>query len=396
MRKSRMEKQFVEKFNDLENWIEKNPLSYDLLDIKNQKIFHQIIKLSQKSWFLKVATAPFIILSERKTNLLRKLFSVKKQEFAQSQTLIARAFFAQYKNTGNQDYLSKAINKLEWLIAHRSPKSKHFGWGQPYDWYSRMLIPAHTPRATVSTQVANTFLDAYEITKEKKYLDIVVDICHLFINDFNWDEDDQGDVCFSYTTCDHYHIHNANMLVSSVLIRTWAHTKNDKFKDFGLRSMAFTIKHQNQDGSWFYWAPPDKVMGKIDNYHTGFVLESLEVNRKYLGSEFQFVEQMKLGLSYYIENLFDGPIPKLTNKSKYPIDIQSCAQAIMTFAELKDFDNSLMRRAKDIAEWTISNMHDEDGFFYYRIFKNGKIDKTPYIRWSESWMLRALTFLISE
>lgn len=391
-----MDKQFSEKFVELEDWIDKNPLSYDLLDIKNQKIFHKIIGWSQKSWFLKVATAPFVILAERKTNFLRKIFNVKKQEFAQSQTLIARAFFAQYKNTGSQEYLKKGIEKLDWLIKNRSPKSDHYGWGQPYDWYSRMLIPAHTPRATVSTQVANTFLDAFEITNEQKYLDIAIDICHLFINDFNWDEDEDGHICFSYTTCDHYHIHNANMLVSSVLIRTWEHSKNEKFKDFGLRSMNFTIKYQNEDGSWFYWAPPDKVVGKIDNYHTGFVLESLEINRRVLGIEFLFIAQMQLGLKYYIENLFDGPIPKLTNKSKFPIDIQSSAQAIITFAELKDLDSDLERRAKEIADWTIANMYDQKGFFYYRIFKNGKIDKTPYIRWSESWMLRALTFLISE
>jgi hypothetical protein len=40
-------------------------------------------------------------------------------------------------------------------------------------------------------------------------------------------------------------------------------------------------------------------------------------------------------------------------------------------------------------------MFDNEGYFYYRFLKNGKIDKTPYIRWSESWMLRALSFVLN-
>jgi hypothetical protein len=245
--------------------------------------------------------------------------------------------------------------------------------------------------------VANSFLDAYEITKDKKFLAIAIKSCNYFIDYFNIDEDKAGNICFSYTTLDKYHIHNANMLVASTLIRTWYHSGIKKFKEYGIKAMKFTISHQNIDGSWYYWAPPDKITGRIDNYHTGFILESFEIIRKYLKDEFYYDDVIDKGINYYQKNLFeDSLIPKMTNKSTFPIDIQSCAQAIITFAELKNKRPDLGQVALKVAEWTIENMYDKKGYFYYRIYKNGKIDKTPYNRWAESWMLRALTFLIDN
>ena len=47
-----------------------------------------------------------------------------------------------------------------------------------------------------------------------------------------------------------------------------------------------------------------------------------------------------------------------------------------------------------IYSWILDQLYDHDqGYFYYRLYKN-KLDKKPYIRWSESWMLRAQSYLI--
>lgn len=381
-------------FYNLDHWIDQNPQTYDLLDIKNLNFYHKILKFSQVSKITKILTAPLILIAERQAPVLRKIFKIQKADYAQGQALLARAYLKYYQVKTDENYLNKAIVKLNWLIANRSDKTQYYGWGQPYNWYARETIVAHTPRATVSTQVAHAFLDAYEITQNKSYLDIAISTCELFLNEFNWDEDADKDICFSYTTQDYYHIHNANMLVSATLIRTWHFTKINRFKDFGLRAMKFTLKHQNQDGSWYYWSLPDKIIGKIDNYHTGFVLEALELNRRYLKGEFVAFDAFEKGIEYFIANLFTKDfLPKLTNKSLYPIDIQSCAQSILTFTELSEYKSEYLAYAKKIANWTNTHMRDSTGFYYYRMFKNGKIDKTPYIRWSEAWMLRALIFL---
>jgi len=38
-------------------------------------------------------------------------------------------------------------------------------------------------------------------------------------------------------------------------------------------------------------------------------------------------------------------------------------------------------------------MQDKEGYFYYRIYKNNYVNKMPYIRWGQAWMLRALSYL---
>lgn len=385
-------------YEQLDRWIDENgPESYDISDIKTQAIYIWIINLSQKSRITKILTAPAILLAENYTNLLRKVFNIKKKIYPQGQAVLARAYIAHYKFSRNKVSLNKALIALDWLKQNTSVGYNNYCWGQPYNWYSRKLIPAQTPRATVTSQAANAFLDAYEILKKEEYLEIAIGACNFFIEKLNWKEDEDGFICFSYTSIDDYNIHNANMLVAAVLIRTWFYSKIEKFKAFGIKAVNFTIKHQNNDGSWFYWAPPDKIIGKIDNYHTGFVLESLEAIKRYLGKEFYFDSELEKGLNFYLENLFENrKIPKMTHKSTYPIDIQSCAQAIITLGEMKSGNPALEEIAMDVASWTIENMKDKNGSFYFRIYKNGRIDKTPYIRWSESWMLRALTFLLDK
>ncbi|MBU8893922.1 MAG: hypothetical protein KOO66_14165 [Bacteroidales bacterium] len=385
-------------YDQLEDWIEKNgPLSYDVSDIKALRFFIFIKNLSHKSKLAKTLTAPLIYLSDNYSNILRKVFVVKKNLFPQGQAVIARAYFSKYKITKDKIYLEKAINILEWLKQNTSPGYNKLCWGQPYNWHSRKLFPENVPRATVTSQVANAFLDAYEILHEKKYLDVAESSCNFFIESLNWEKDKDGFICFSYTSVDNYNIHNSSMLAAAVLIRTWKYSGVENFKEYGLRAMNFTIKHQNENGSWYYWAPPDKIIGKIDNYHTGFILESLEVIKKHLGTEFNGEKALEKGLRYYLDNFFENSvIPKMTYKSTYPIDIQSCAQAIITLGEIKPRLPELSEKAEKIAMWTINNMMDKKGYFYYRIYKNGRIDKTPYIRWSESWMLRALTFLLKE
>jgi len=48
-----------------------------------------------------------------------------------------------------------------------------------------------------------------------------------------------------------------------------------------------------------------------------------------------------------------------------------------------------------IAKWTIDNIQDEKGYFYYqryRFFTN----KIPYMRWSQAWMFYAITEYMSK
>lgn len=383
-------------YDKLNNWvISQNFKSYDLCDVKGTKFFLNLNSLRQSNFKLgKFIAYPFNQIAEKKSDIFRKIMKIEKRTYPQAQALIASSYLNIYKKYNEVSYLRKAESIAEWLIQNRNKSFDNFCWGQPYDWYSRKVIKKFTPRTTVSSQSASFFLDLFEVTNNNNFLEVAISVCNFFIDDLNWDEDADKHICFSYTTEDNYHIHNANMLAAAVLIRTWQHSKIKKFRDFGLRAVNFTLKHQNTDGSWFYWAPPDKVVGKIDHYHTGFVLESLHIILEILQDD-KIKQAFHKGLEYYNNHLFTkNLIPKYNNKNLYPIDIQSLAQAIITYTLLSSQDHQYFEKAKKILNWTIDKMYDSDGYFYYRIYANNKIDKSAYIRWAESWMMRALSLII--
>ncbi|WP_068320824.1 prenyltransferase/squalene oxidase repeat-containing protein [Pyrococcus kukulkanii] len=81
---------------------------------------------------------------------------------------------------------------------------------------------------------------------------------------------------------------------------------------------------------------------------------------------------------------------------KYPIDIHNQAQGIITFSKLyKAFKNPrYLEFAEKIAGWTIKNMQDPTGYFYAHRWP-GFVNKIPYMRWAQAWMMLALVTLLS-
>jgi hypothetical protein len=74
------------------------------------------------------------------------------------------------------------------------------------------------------------------------------------------------------------------------------------------------------------------------------------------------------------------------------VDIHNQAQGIITFSRLKEYGEEYSSFAGRIAGWTIGQMQNDIGYFYYQVHPNYKI-RIPYIRWSQAWMLLALLTL---
>jgi hypothetical protein len=352
---------FNQSFEKLDKWIEqKEWKGYDPYDIKGEKLFLLLSKWKY-SHFLAEKSIDFFPI------FLRNLFGVEKAINPKAMGLFTRGYLQAYKKFGSNGYIEKAKECLRWLKDNSNKGYHGMCWGYPFDWQSRIFIPKSTPSSVVTSTVAHAFLDAYELTKNPSYLRSAESCCNFIINDLNVDRKSKNKICFSYTPLDNYHVHNANLLSASSLIRTNKYVNNDEFRQSGLNAINFTIDSQNKNGSWYYWAPPDKLSYKIDNYHTGFVLEALNLCRRYLDSDFNYSIELGKGLDFYAKNLFlENGIAKIEPDSIYPIDIHSCAQGIITFAELADFNKKYHKVSEKVAKWTIENMQDEKGYFYYR------------------------------
>jgi hypothetical protein len=94
---------------------------------------------------------------------------------------------------------------------------------------------------------------------------------------------------------------------------------------------------------------------------------------------------------FYLDHLFkDKTIPKITPRNIYPVDIHSCAEAILCNSLVREDFPQAKEYLQNSINWTIENMQDKSGYFYYRKLPHRTI-KIPYIRWGQAWMLRALS-----
>jgi len=72
------------------------------------------------------------------------------------------------------------------------------------------------------------------------------------------------------------------------------------------------------------------------------------------------------GLEFYHSRQFDEEgMGVFRHPTKYPADIHNQAQGIITFSRFADLDYKYLEKAETILSWTIKNMQDPEGFFYY-------------------------------
>lgn len=377
---------------DIEDYFQKNNYtSYDSCDIKALPFFLGWDQFFSIRKFGKYALFPMNLLIDNFAGAIRKLAGIRKKAFAQSHALFLRAYLKRYSYTKNKSYLDETIKLWHFIYEQRSRENKHLAWGQPYHWYTNKVIPAYTPRTTVTSQILHTLMDYYETANEEQFLQLIKEISGFFLGGMNRSVDETDQVCFSYTMVDNYRVHNANMMAASALLRAGKLLKDKRVSDLGNNCLRYTLKRQNSDGSWYYYELNDNQKSKIDNYHTGYILEALTLIKELQGDGFEYVDEFNRGIDFYINNFFqDGKIPKMTPDSLYPIDIQSCAQSILTLTALNSINRDFLEKAKEVLDYTLDTLYSGKGYFHYRKIRSGRTRKISYIRWGDAWMYLAL------
>jgi hypothetical protein len=66
----------------------------------------------------------------------------------------------------------------------------------------------------------------------------------------------------------------------------------------------------------------------------------------------------------------------------------------VTLSTLKEWENNLHLSEK-VMKWTLGNMQDSEGFFYYQL-KKCFSSKISYMRWSNAFMFNALSYYLFE
>jgi hypothetical protein len=380
-----MQDKFETSFNRLRAYCEKEEFKgWDPFDGLNSKVFENLYLLNRNK-YVKLA---WIQAFKKNPINLRRLLLVKKDVNPKGIGLFLNGYCNMYRTSPDPVILERINSLAEMIISLITPGFSGSCWGYNFDWQSLAFFqPKYTPTIVASTFIGYALLDAFDITGHELYRDHALSVCDFILKDLNRTFDQEGDFAFSYSPSDTTQVFNASLLGSRMLSRAFRYTNNPDYLKEARKSVAFCCKHQHPDGSWPY--SPLSFHSWIDNFHTGYNLECIAEYQKYSGDH-TFKGNISKGLEYYIQTFFlpEG-IPKYYNNAVYPIDVHAPSQLVITMSRLGKLQQ-YQRVVDSVLAWTIENLQDEKGYFYFQQNRWYTI-KIPYMRWSQAWIFYALS-----
>ncbi len=327
---------------------------YDPYDALNSRVFTALPFLN--------SGLPRLVLTQalkRSPVNIRRLALIPKTQNPKAIALFLTAFI-KLSRLGALSQEDLVGLMTERLIALRSRDAAYWCWGYSFPWQTRtIVVPRGAPNLVCTSFVANALLDAYEQRQESRCLRMAVSAAEYIMNELYWMEGSSV-AGFSYPL---------------------------------IRVARYSAAKQHTDGSWYYGEAPTQRW--IDNFHTGYNLCALRSIGKNLETT-EFEPSVRRGFEFYRAHFFreDGAARYFHDRD-YPVDIHCVAQSIITLRALREIDPGNVRLAHAVFRWTMNHMWDDRGFFYYRVLRSCTI-RTSYMRWSQAWMLLAISTLLDE
>lgn len=325
---------------------------------------------------------------------IRPLMGVKPLDSNIGRGYMAWGYTTRYKKTGGKKYKDRAEICLDWLREHKAPGYKDYSWGKMFDFASRGGRQNKFEPITIWTSLIGfAFLEAFEVTKDKKHLEVAESICNWILK-IPRNRTSSG-FCLNYTSQGEGNcvIHNQSMVGAAMLAQTYKHTGNKDFLEVASEAIKYSCTRQLPNGAWFYGEAP--TYHWIDNFHTGYNLDALKCYIESTGDNI-YQNNLKIGFNFYKNNFFElNGRPKYYHNRAYPIDSQCISQSIETLAKFSDYDPDALKLSERVAHWAIDNMQDKTGYFYYAQYPLFTL-KVPLIHWAQATTYRALALLLAK
>ena len=381
----------VQAYTELFAWCRQHDfVGLDPFDALNSKLF-------QATPFRHSATARLLWTQALKRSPLnlRTIALIPPGQNPKGIALFALATLADFRRTKSADAERESRTLLEQLISLRLETQHGVAWGYNFDWQSRVFFaPRGTPTIVPTAFAARALVEGANDLGDDRYLKLACAACDFIVADLPRSVESQSEVCFSYTPLAKTHIFNASLLAAETLARITRHAKTEDYCDLAVRATRYVINHQRQDGSWSYGADANQLW--VDNFHTAYLLSSLNaiIGSCEAARTDEFRAALQRGYEYWQKSFFlaDG-WAKYYHDTLYPVDTHAAAAAIVTLLDLIELDNDALTLAGRIAIWSIQNLRDRQGFFYYQRRRFYAV-RTPFMRWTQAWMLYALGRLL--
>lgn len=377
-------------FELLKTYCERNEFrGWDPYDGLNSRVFQSIPlirnnRLSRLAWIQFFKRNPFN---------LRRLLLVNKDYNTKGLGLFLTGYCNLYSIEKKKEHLDHIHFLAEKIISLQNNSYSGSCWGYNFDWQARAFFqPAGTPTVVATSFVADALFNAYDLLGEKTWLDTALSSTRFVLNDLSRTVDEGGDLCFSYSPLDTTCVYNASLLGARLLARAWSYQSEPVWKDTARKAVSYVCRRQQESGAWSYGELPFHQW--VDNFHTGFNLECISDYARYTGDR-SFAPQQEKGLRFYTGNFFtEKGEGKYYHDRLYPIDIHSPAQLMVTLSKLEVFP-LYKKMAEQVMNWTIRNMQDREGYFYYQK-KKGLSSRIPYMRWAQAWMFYSMSYYLKQ
>lgn len=399
-----MQEEFINSFVKLKSYCEKESFKgWDPYDGLNSRIF-QALPLLKKS-----ALCRLVVIQgfKRIPFNLRRIALVPKEYNAKGIGLFLSGYCNLYRvvekhpewsdRLGTRKEIKERITELAELLISLRSQGNYSGacWGYNFDWQARrlFLFPKNTPTVVATNFCATALMDAFEVTGENRYLDIALNAADFVIKDLHRTPYKDG-FLFSYSPLKgNDTVFNASLLGSRLLSYCYRYTGKEEYRILAGQSVRACCAGQREDGAWVYGMLP--VQSWVDSFHTGYNLDALIAYQELTG-DISFNSFIEKGFDYYVRNFFESDgTPKYYDNRTYPIDIHCPGQLLVTLSRLNKAEE-YSALADKVLDWTIRNMQDRKGYFYYQL-KPGISSKISYMRWSNAFMFNALShYLLSK
>ena len=368
----------------------RNFAGHDPFDALNSRLFQATplrrSRLARLAWTQVLKRAPVN---------LRPLMLVPRQQNAKGHALFALAALARFRTTRTKEDEQTARTLLAELLTHALDGYHGAAWGYNFDWQGRAFYaPRGTPTIVPTAFAARALVEAADVFNDEAYLHVARSTCDFIRHDLKRSEESADEVCFSYTPRDETSVFNASLLAAETLASVGARTKERELIELALRATRYVVRRQRADGSWAYGAAEFQTWA--DNFHTAFILTSLaRIMRACPDRVTEFELTLRRGYEFWRANFFlpDG-WPKYFPDQKYPADAHAVGAALVALVELQAYDAGALELAERIARWAVNELRDPHGFFYYQRRRFYTV-RTPFMRWTQAWLLYGLASLLS-
>jgi len=325
------------------------------------------------------------------------MLDVPVKRFAKGMALCVSAYAAMLNECDETDAQS-IRNRVGHLFSLIESKRLASGlWAHDCD-YAIQGVPVttRTPNLVTSAFVANGYWDWWQASGSQKYKESFVDIAKRMLDIFPAKQDGET-LCFMYTPVTEYHVHNANLLMAEVLAK-WQSIDDCANQEGTIKKSLIYSLNDFRESAGFPYAGPPSRNHTADNYHTGYVLRSLDAVQRFLpdlAAESNVFETIRVGIEFYLKSFI---------KNKYVwfgeyrmIESHSLAESIIFFKVFARFISSPDRkRLVQAIQNTASRLWNDNYFINNTKFLPLGIrlsDQTDMIRWSQAWMAYALAFM---